>query len=93
MNSYDPNHVEKATAFSQATRILRICCDLAIAQSRCNELMEYLVRRGHGRRRTQLEIQRAMDAYRNPQQPIRNIDREVYLVVLYHPGLPEIKAL
>ena len=50
------------------------------------------MRRGHGRRRTQLEIQRAMDAYRNPQQPIRNIDREVYLEVLYHPGLSEIKG-
>ena len=49
MNSCHPNHAKKAIAFSQATRILRICCDPATAQSRCDELIEYLVRRGHGR--------------------------------------------
>ena len=41
MNSCHPNHVEKPIAFSQATRIIRICCDPATAQSRCNELIEY----------------------------------------------------
>ena len=92
MNSCHPNHVKKAIAFSQATRILRICSDPATAQSRCNELIECLVRRGHGRRRTQLEVQRAIDAYRNPQQHICNIDRAVYLTVQYHPGLPDIKG-
>ena len=92
MNSCQPNHFKKAIAFSQATRILRICNDPATAQSRCNELIEYLVRRGHGRRRTQLEVQRAIDAYRNPQQHIRNIDSGVYFIVQYHPGLPDIKS-
>ena len=92
MNSCHPNHVKKAIAFSQATRILRICSDPATAQSRCNELIEYLVRRGHGRRRTQLEVQRAIDTHRNPQQHIRNIDRGVYFTVQYHPGLPDIKG-
>ena len=48
--------------------------DPATAQTRCNEIIEYLVRRGHGWIRIQLEVQRAMDAYRNPQQHIRNID-------------------
>ena len=33
-----------------------------------------------------------MDAYRNPQQHIRNIDRGVYFIVQYHPGLPDIKG-
>ena len=77
---------------STTTRILRICSDPATAQSRCNELMEYLVRRGHGRRRTQLGDQRAIDAYRNPQQHIRNIGSVVYFIVLHHPGLPDIKG-
>ena len=63
--------------------------DPATAQTRCNEIIEYLVRRGHGRIRTQLEVQRAMDAYRNPQQHIRNIDSGVHIVVQYHPGLPD----
>ena len=90
MNSCHPNHVKKAIAFSQATRILRICSDPATALSRCNELIEYLLRRGHGWRLTQLEVQRAMDAYRNPQQHIRKIDRAVYFAVQYHPGLPDI---
>ena len=43
-------------------------------------------------RRSQLEVQRAIDAYRNPQQHIRNIDRGVYFIVQYHPGLPDIKG-
>ena len=78
--------------FLQATRILRICSEPATAQSRCNELIEYLVRRGHEWRRTQLEAQRAIDAYRNPQHHIRNIDCGVYFVMQYHPGLPDIKG-
>ena len=92
MNSCHPNLVKKAIAFSQPTRILRIFTDPATEQSRCHELIEYLVRRGHGRRRTQLEVQRAIDAYRNPQQYIRNIDRGVYFIVQYHPGLPDTKG-
>ena len=50
------------------------------------------MRRGHGRRRTQLEVQRATDANRNPQQHIRNIESWVCFIVQYHPGLPDIKG-
>ena len=92
MNSCHPNHVKKAIAFLQVTRISSICSDPATAQSRCNELIEYLVCCGHGQRHTQLEVQRAIDAYRNPQQHIRNIDRIVYFTVQYHPRLPDIKG-
>ena len=92
MNSCHPNNIKKDIVFLQATRILRICSDPATALSRCNELIEYQVRRGHGRRRAQLEVQRAIDAHRNPQQHIRNIDRAVYFTVQYHPGLPDIKC-
>ena len=92
MNSCHPNHIKKAIAFSQATRTLRICSDPATAQSRSNELIEYLVRRGHGRRRTQLEVQQPIDAYRNPQQHIRNIDLGVCFTVQYNPGLQDIKG-
>ena len=63
MNSCYPNHAKKVIAFLQATRILRICSDPGTALSRCNELIEYLVHCGHGRRRTQLEVQRVIDAY------------------------------
>ena len=93
MNSCHPYHAKKAIAFSQATRILRICSDPTIAQPRYNELIEYLVRRGHGRRRTQLDVQQAIDANRNPQQHIRNIDSGVYFIAQHHPGLADIKAL
>ena len=92
MNSCHPNHVEKAISFSQATRILRICSDPATALSSCNELIEYLVRRGHGRIRAPLEVQRAIDAYRNPQKHIRNIDSGVYFIEQYRPGLADIKG-
>ena len=91
MNSCHHNDVKKSIAFLQATTILRISSDPAIAQSSCIELIDYLLHRGHERRRTQLEVQRSIDAYRNPQQHIRNIDREVNVIVQYHPGLPEIK--
>ena len=64
-----------------------------MAQSGCNELIEYPVRRGHGRRCTQLEVQRAVDAHRNPQQHIRNINSGVYFIVQYQFGLPEIKGI
>ena len=37
-------------------------------------------------------LKRAIDAYRNPQQHIRNIDPAVYFTVQYHPGLPDIKG-
>ena len=40
MNSFHPNHVKKAIAFSQARRILRICSDPATAQSMCSELFQ-----------------------------------------------------
>ena len=39
MNSFHYNHVKNAIAFSQATRILRICSDPATVQSRCHELI------------------------------------------------------
>ena len=42
--------------------------------------------------RTQLELQRAIDAYVCPLQHIRIIDRAVYFTVQYHPGLPDIKG-
>ena len=47
MNSSHPNHGKKAIVFLRATRVLRICSDPATARSRCNELIEYLVRCGH----------------------------------------------
>ena len=92
MNSCNPNHVKKAIAFSQATRISRICSDPATTQSRCNELIEYLVCCGHGQRRTQLEVHRAIDTHRYPQQHILNIDNGVYFIAQYQPGLPDIKS-
>ena len=57
MNSSHPNYVKKAIAFLQAMQILRFCNGPATAQSRCSELIEYLVRRGHGQRRTQMVVQ------------------------------------
>ena len=48
--------------------------------------------RGHGRRRTRLEVQRAIDAHRNPQQRIRSIDSGVYFIAQHHFGQPDIKG-
>ena len=38
------------------------------------------------------EFEKSVDANRNPQQQIRNIDLGVYFTVQYHPGLPDIKV-
>ena len=38
-------------------------------------------------------VQRAIDAYRNLQQHIRNIDSEVNFIVQNHPSLPDINAM
>ena len=92
MNSCHPNYVKKAIAFSQATRLLRILGHPATAQLRCNELIEYLMRRGHRWRRTQLEVERGIDAHRNRHQHIRNIESGMYYIAQYHPGLPDIKG-
>ena len=50
------------------------------------------MRRGHGQRRTQLEVQQAIDANIITQLHFRIIDRAVYFTVLCHPGLPDIKG-
>ena len=50
------------------------------------------MRRGHGRRRTQLEVQRVIGANRIPQQYICNIDSGVYFILQYHPGIPDFKG-
>ena len=50
------------------------------------------MRRGHGWRPIYLEVQRAMDAHRIPQQHIRNIDSGVYFTVQYHPVLSDVKG-
>ena len=63
MNSSRHNNAKKPIAFSHSPLIIRICGDPVTALYRCNELIENVVRRGHGRRCTLLEVQRAIDAY------------------------------
>ena len=50
------------------------------------------MRRGHGQRRTQLEVQQAIDANSITQLHIRIIERAVYFTVLCYPGLSDIKG-
>ena len=59
MNSCHPNHVKKLLRFRRRHRLYAS----VVTQPQRNALIENLVRRGHGRRRTQLEVQRAIDAY------------------------------
>lgn len=93
MNSCHPNHTKKAIAYSQAIRILRICSDPVTAQNRCEELVEYLVRRGHGRKRTRLQVQRALAEHHNPRQrPVIDVTR-TFFTVKFHPGLPDIRGI
>ncbi|KAJ8030130.1 hypothetical protein HOLleu_26444 [Holothuria leucospilota] len=76
---------KKAIAYSQTIRILRICSDPATAQNRCEELVEYFVRRGHERKRTRLQ-------HHNPRQsPVIDVTR-TFFTVKFHPGLPDIRG-
>ena len=61
-NSCHPNHTKKGIAYAQALRIKRICSEPDRAKLRCSQLEDYLVLRGHSRKRVRSSINRALTA-------------------------------
>ena len=93
-NSCHPNHTKRSIPYSQALRILRICSNLDTARKRCEELTEFLVRRGHGRKMVRQQVDRAISNYTNPPPPKeQDIMRPLFFTVQFHPALPDIKGI
>ena len=64
--SCHPGHTKRNIAYSQALRICRICSDRNVAKLRCDQLQEYLVKRGHSSKKTRQNIKRAIDTFCAP---------------------------
>lgn len=83
-------------AFSQSLRILRICSDPSTARLRCNELCDFLVRRGYNRKKVSCQIDRAFMSFYSKSTIPPSVEgekpRRIYFTVQYHPGLPDIKG-
>ena len=89
-----PSHAKRSISYSQALRILRICSSKETAKLRCTELVDCLVKRGHNKRKTNKQIERAFNNFANPPTGRQShITRPVYLDVQFHPGLPDIKGI
>ena len=92
--SCHPNHTKRSIPYSQSLRILRICSNLQTARIRCDELTEFLVKRGHGRNTVKYQVERAITNFTNPPPtPERDSTRKVFFTVQFHPGLPDIRGI
>ncbi|KAJ8017631.1 hypothetical protein HOLleu_44821 [Holothuria leucospilota] len=93
--SCHPNHIKRSIAFRQSLRILRICSDPSTARLRCNELCDFLVRRGFNRK-VSCQINRSFKSFYSKSSIPPNVEGEklkrIYLTVQYHPGLRDIKG-
>ena len=93
-DSCHPNHTKKGIAYAQALRINRICSAPDTAKLRCSQLEDFLVLRGHSRKRVRSSIDRALNADLTTNHvPSVDKSRSVPLLLTYHPGLPDIKAI
>ena len=91
--SCHPNHTKRSIAYSQSLRILRICSNLDTAKTRCGELTENLVKRGHNRKMVTRQVERAITNYTDPPPAAeREASRPLFFSVQYHPSLPDIKG-
>ena len=91
-SSCHPGHVRASIPYSQALRIISICSNSDIAKLRCQQLEEQLVRRGYNRKKVHHQILKAFqrtdsDSYSRTQVS------ETPLILTFHPGLPDVKAI
>ena len=90
-SSCHPNHIKSSIAYSQARRILTICSSFETAKRRCMELENFMVLRGHNRRKVRVSINRALYPSVIPR-PVRSTTCPP-MIVTFHPALPNIKSL
>ena len=95
-SSCHPYHTKKAIPYSLALRLRRICSTDEAFNNRCNELTEYLVKRGYKHDFIRRQIKRATDIPRitalRPSKKRSNCDR-VPFVLTYNPALPNINKI
>ena len=91
-SSCHPNHIKSSIAYSQALRILSICSSFETAKRRCMELENYLILRGHSKRKVRTSINKALYPATVPRT-ITTSSIPMPLIVTFHPGLPNIKDI
>jgi hypothetical protein len=92
--SCHPNHTKKSIPYSQAMRILRICSKPETAEIRCQELSQFLLRRGYNKKLVRRQIQRAFTNFHNPHPRTSKVSgRKIFFGVEYHPSLPDISGI
>ena len=64
-SSCHPNHTKRSIPYRQALRILCICSNIETTRLRCAELGDCLVKRGHNKRKTDIQIERAYTNFAN----------------------------
>ena len=90
-----PYHINKAIPYSLALRLRRICSTDEAFNNRCNELTNYLVKRGYKRDFIRKQIKRAVDIPRittlRPSIKSNKCNR-VPFILTYDPALPELPS-
>ena len=89
-NSCHPFHVKKGIPYGQALRLRRICSNDEDFETRCRELIEWLVNRSFDRGMVTEQVGRAKSMDRDTLLDKENngeVDTKLNLVVTYHPAL------
>lgn len=94
-SSCHPGACKKSIPYAQAMRLRRICSKPYFFEKRAENLVEYLIERGHQRNFVEKQIGRVRrmtreEAFRSKQQ---TRSAKTPFVVTYHPGLPNISKI
>ena len=91
--SCHPNHTKKAIPYSLALRLRHICSTNEAFNIRCDELTNYLLKRGYKRPFLLRQIKRAADIPRinalRPTNKRNNGNPRIPFVITYNPALPK----
>ena len=83
------NHIQSSIAYSQPLCILSICSSFQTVKRRWIELENYLILRGHSKRKIRTSINKAHYPATAPRT-ITTSSIPMPLIVTFHPGLPYI---
>ena len=93
--SYHPTSTKKAIAFSQASRLRRICTSLEDFWEHANKLKEDLLNRGYRNVDLSREIERAATLERADllKYKEKSTSNQIPLIVTYNKSLPNLKGI
>ena len=91
-SSCHPLHTKKATPFSLALRLRRICSTDETFNTRTAQLTTYLLKRGYKRNFITKQIQRAADIPRSVALQTKDINKptRIPFITTFNPSLPHI---